>query len=38
MKEPCKELRAAMNGLRAELLDQELWCLCAIALLLWSAN
>ena len=31
-------LRPAIEGLRTDLRDQELWCLCIIAALLWLAN
>ncbi len=31
-------IRPALERLRAELNDRELWCLCSIALLLWLAN
>jgi hypothetical protein len=31
-------LRPAMDRLRADLHDPELWCLCIIGALLWLAN
>ncbi len=38
MRNPIGHLRPVIEGLRTDLLDRELWCLCAIGLLLWLAN